>query len=117
MTGLTESLARFTAEPQFRELPDEAVRIVQSGFIDSIATMIAGEPEPVVAIVRRFVADKPTSARDAQVLLGSQWASSSDAALINGSAAHALDFDDVALGGHPSTVLMPAILAEGQRLD
>ena len=44
-------------------------------------------------------------------------AASADAALINGTAAHALDFDDVALGGHPSTVLMPAVLAEGERLD
>lgn len=117
MTGLTESLARFAADPQFREIPDEAIRIVQSGFIDSIATMIAGQHEPVVALVRRFVADRQSSARDARVLLGPDWASSADAALINGTAAHALDFDDVALGGHPSTVLVPAILAEGQRLD
>ena len=43
-------------------------------------------------------------------------ASSEAAAWINGAAAHALDFDDVALGGHPSTVLVPAILAEAQRL-
>ena len=31
------------------------------------------------------------------------------AALANGTAAHALDYDDVALRGHPSTVLVPAI--------
>ena len=43
MTGLTESLARFVANPQFREVPPEAIRIVQSGLIDSIATMIAGQ--------------------------------------------------------------------------
>ena len=39
-----------------------------------------------------------------------------EAAWINGTAAHALDYDDVALRGHPSTVLVPAILAEGQSL-
>jgi ABC-type dipeptide/oligopeptide/nickel transport system permease subunit len=33
-------------------------------------------------------------------------------AWINGTAAHALDYDDVGLRGHPSTVLVPAILAE-----
>ncbi len=30
------------------------------------------------------------------------------------SPAHALDYDDVALAGHPSTVLVPAVLAEGE---
>ena len=39
-----------------------------------------------------------------------------EAAWINGTAAHALDYDDVALRGHPSTVLVPAILAEGESL-
>jgi 2-methylcitrate dehydratase PrpD len=39
--------------------------------------------------------------------------SASDAALVNGVAAHVLDYDDVALAGHPSAVLVPAILAEG----
>ena len=39
-----------------------------------------------------------------------------EAAWINGTAAHALDYDDVAVRGHPSTVLVPAILAEGEAL-
>ena len=117
MTGLTESLARFVASPGFREVPPEAIRIVQSGFIDSIATMIAGQHEPVVEIVRQFVAERNSRAADARILLGSATAASADAALINATAAHALDFDDVALGGHPSTVLVPAVLAEGERLD
>ena len=36
------------------------------------------------------------------------------AALINGVAAHVLDYDDVSLDGHPSAVLVPAILAQGE---
>ena len=39
-----------------------------------------------------------------------------EAAWINGAAAHALDYDDVALRGHPSAVLVPAILAEAESL-
>jgi 2-methylcitrate dehydratase PrpD len=117
MVGLTESLSRFVANPAFGELPDEAIRIVQSGFIDTIATMIAGQNEPVVEITRQFVADRKSLARDARVVLGRDMAASADAALINGTAAHALDYDDVALGGHPSTVLVPAVLAEGELLD
>ena len=35
------------------------------------------------------------------------------AALVNGAAAHALDFDDVnlAMPGHPSVAILPALLA------
>ena len=112
MTGLTRSLAEFVHSPQFGTLPDRAVEIVQSGFLDTIATMIAGRHEPVVGIVRQFVATKGSTSRESSLLAGSERASSADAALINGTAGHALDFDDVAMGGHPSTVLVPAVLAE-----
>jgi aconitate decarboxylase len=93
------------------------VRIVKTGFIDNVGTMIAGRNEPVVRIVRQFVAARKSGVREACIVLGDETAASADAALINATAAHALDYDDVALGGHPSTVLVPAVLAEGQYLD
>ena len=114
MSGLTDSIAQFVSSRP--EVPEEAARIVRTGFIDSLATMIAGRNEPVVGIVRKFVAARGSSAQDARVLLGAERVAAADAALINGTAAHALDYDDVALGGHPSTVLAPAILAEGEHL-
>jgi len=42
-------------------------------------------------------------------------ATAPEAALINGTAGHALDYDDVGCRGHVSTVLVPAILAEAVR--
>ena len=116
MAGLTESLSRFIANPGFDTLPAEAARIVKTGFIDTVATMIAGRNEPVVRIVREFVAARKSGAREAHVVFGGAMAASADAALINATAAHALDYDDVALGGHPSAVLVPAVLAESQYL-
>jgi len=116
MTGLTESLSRFIANPGFETLPAEAARIVRNGFIDNVATMIAGRDEPVVRIVREFVAARKSGVREACVVFGAAMAASADAALINATAAHALDYDDVALGGHPSAVLVPAVLAEGEYL-
>jgi len=117
MSGLTAELAAFTANPQFPDLPPRAVEIVQSGFADTIATMLAGREEPVVRIAQDFIAARQSSAMEASLLFGARKAGSADAALVNGIAGHALDFDDVALGGHPSTVLVPAVLAEGERLD
>src|SRR3990167_7448943 len=114
MSGLTDSIAQFVSGGS--AVPEEAARIVRTGFIDTISTMIAGRNEAVVGIVRRFVAARRSAAREARVLFGAESAAAADAALINATAAHALDYDDVALGGHPSTVLVPAVLAEGQYL-
>ncbi len=114
MTGLTDSIAHFVSAGT--AVPGEAARIVRTGFIDTISTMIAGRNEPVVDIVRRFVAARRSAAKEARVLFGADSAAAADAALINATAAHALDYDDVALGGHPSTVLVPAVLAEGEHL-
>lgn len=117
MHGLTASLAQFASQPNFAPLPNRVVEIVQSGFIDTIGTMLAGRNEPVVRMAQSFVADKQSPVQEASVLMGSAQASAIDAALINATAGHALDFDDVALGGHPSTVLVPAVLAAGQHVN
>ena len=53
----------------------------------------------------------------ATLTFGTRKATAPEAAWINGTAAHALDYDDVSLRGHPSTVLVPAILAEAETLD
>ncbi len=114
MTDLTTALARFASTPPFASVPEPAAAIIRSGFIDTSATMIAGQSEPVVKIVRAHLGSRIGSTGEAAVVFGAARASAADAALINGTAAHALDYDDVALGGHPSTVLVPAVLAEGE---
>jgi len=116
MQGLTEQLAHFVARPAFDSLPGDAIRVVRSGFIDTIATMLAGRDEPVTRIVRDHVRAKRSNLTEATLLLGEERAGAADAALVNGVAAHALDYDDVALAGHPSTVLVPAVLAEAETL-
>ena len=116
MPGLTRSLAEFVHAPGLGALSGRAVEIAQSGFIDTTATLIAGREEPVVGMVTRFVAARGSAASEATLLAGTGRAASADAALINGTAGHALDFDDVAMGGHPSTVLVPTVLAEAEAL-
>ena len=114
MDGLTSRLAAFVAQPGLDRIPDEAARTIRSGFIDTLATMIAGRDEPVTKLVREHVRSKRSSLVEASLLLGEQRAGAPEAALVNGVAAHALDYDDVALAGHPSAVLVPTVLAEGE---
>jgi 2-methylcitrate dehydratase PrpD len=116
MQGLTSQLAAFVAQPGLDRIPDEAIRIIRSGFVDTIATLLAGRDEPVTKLVRDHVRAKRSSLAEASLLLGEERAGASESALVNGVAAHALDYDDVALAGHPSTVLVPAVLAEGEAL-
>lgn len=111
---LTRQLAAFVVDPAFGDIPAPARTIIRNGFADTIATMIAGTDEPVTRIVRDHVRNQRGGVAEASVLLGDERASAADAALINGTAAHALDYDDVALAGHPSTVLVPAVLAEAE---
>ncbi len=111
--ALTRSLAAFVADLKFEAIPEKALPVVRLGFTDSTGTMIAGSIEEAPKLLEKVLAP---GAGNASLYLAGPRIPAPDAALINATAAHALDFDDVALRGHPSTVLVPAILAEGESL-
>ena len=107
---VTRQLAAFVASMGTRnDIPAEAFEVAKLGFTDCVGTMLAGGIEDAPRIVREVL---KASAGPSSLLLGKDSAPAPEAALINGTAAHALDYDDVALRGHPSTVIVPAILAE-----
>lgn len=106
---VTRQLGEFVASMATRNIPAEAFEVAKLGFTDCIGTMLAGGVEDAPRIVRD-VLKAPGGA--SSLLLSEASAPAPEAALINGVAAHALDYDDVALRGHPSTVIVPAILAE-----
>jgi 2-methylcitrate dehydratase PrpD len=110
--GLTQKLAELAVSLRYEDLPREAVETAKRGMIDCVGVFFAGRGEPVV----RLLLDSVDPGTEAALLFGERKARSADAALVNGAAAHALDYDDVALDGHPSVVLVPTILAEGERL-
>ena len=112
--SLTRDLGRFVADAAFSRLPAEAIDVARIGFIDCIATMIPGARDPAPQLLRRAL--QPTDG-EASLYFSGERAPAPEAAWINGTAGHALDYDDVAsLRGHPSTVLVPAIVAEGETL-
>ena len=113
MPALTQQLGQFIADLSPNRLPEEAVRVAKMGFIDCIGTMIAGRKEDSVRIMTEVLAP---GAGDSTLTFGDRKGPAPEIAWINGTAAHALDYDDVGLRGHPSTVLVPAILAEAEHL-
>jgi 2-methylcitrate dehydratase PrpD len=113
--GLTQDIGRFVAGVRFERLPDGVVPIVATGFTDCVGVLLAGLSEEVTPIVARAaaIAYEPR----AIARLDGAAASAPDLALLYGTAAHALDYDDTALSGHPSAVLVPAILAQAAEVD
>ncbi len=113
--SLTAQLGGFVDAFTFADIPEEALGLVRGAFADTVAVIMAGIDEDAVRIVHLHAIENDAGS-DARVCLTDVGASSPAAALIGGTAAHALDYDDQSLSGHPSAVLVPAILAEGERL-
>lgn len=81
-------------------------------FCDTIGVILAGAPEPTAQIVRAI----GDGAGDCHVLGTRVRASAAEAALANGVAAHALDYDDMCFVSmaHPSCALVPAALVAAE---
>jgi 2-methylcitrate dehydratase PrpD len=109
---LLRALADRICNVTFDALPGEAVAMGKLAILDTIGVTLAGATEETTAVVaralRKSAADGP-----ALVFGGSERIDVLSAALINGVAAHALDFDDCSntLGGHPSSPILPALWA------
>lgn len=93
------------------EWPEAAVETAHRQFVDVIAVSVPGAAEPATRIVFETVkgwGDGPAVAIGLGGRLAPPWA-----ALVNGTAAHALDFDDNfdPAKAHATAVLVPAILA------
>ncbi len=113
MSSLTLDLGRFVAELNLRHIPAEGCAIARTGIADCFGVLIAGARGPEIALVDRELGVSSGASLASLIPSGAR-RSIESAALINGVAAHVLDYDDVALDGHPSAVLVPAILAQGE---
>ena len=109
MTIALELARRINALPYDR-LPPEAAHWAKVGILDTVGVTLAGSNDPSATIVATAIA----SGGGPSLVYGtSQRVNPLDAALINGTASHALDFDDCnnTLGGHPSAPILPALFA------
>src|SRR6516162_4699785 len=108
MTIATE-LARRIRAFTYDGLPDAALEWAKTGILDTVGVTLAGSAELCAQIMLRVC----TATGPALVFGSAQRVSVTDAALVNGTASHALDFDDCSntLGGHPSVPILPGLFA------
>lgn len=114
--GITRDLAARTCRYRYETLPQEAIAVAKQCILDWFAVTLAGAGEPLTRILTDELAQ---SGGEATLIGSSARARALDAALINGSASHALDYDDVnvAMSGHPTVAVLPAVLAQAEISD
>ncbi|OPC79650.1 2-methylcitrate dehydratase [Embleya scabrispora] len=112
-------LAAFAAACRDRPLPEVVLDDVTGRILDTVGNCLAAldldDPaEPHVAIAR--IAHRSGGAREASIPGSADRLPADRAALITGTLAHALDFDDTHLPSvlHPSASVVPAALAAGE---
>lgn len=110
---LTRMMARFAVAPH--DFPPLARARARDALADGIGCMLAGSREPLAAPLSAVLPsfEQPSEAFPALLIGLSRYAAPADAALFNGTVAHALDFDDTnhPAYAHPSAVIAPALLA------
>jgi 2-methylcitrate dehydratase PrpD len=115
MGSLTSDIGEFLASVAYEALPAEVFPMVRDAFTDTIGVIMVGIDEPVTEIVRSTLVHR-SGPEEARACLSSERVPAPGAALLAGAIAHALDYDDQSMSGHPSAVLVPAILAESEHL-
>ncbi len=111
---LAHELAQRIVALRYEDLPPEAIYGSRIAVIDTLGCMLAGAHEDTVRIVRESIG--ATAQGPCTIAATKLRASALDAALINGTAAHALDYDNGSnsMGGHASATMVPALVAAAE---
>ena len=113
----TRQLAERVVDTRTERIPEAARIVAAQALMDFIGVAIAGAREPLSNILAAEI-DAEGGHPQAQLIGCRGRASVRQAALFNGSAGHAHDYDDVhtAMTGHPTVPVAPAVLALAEHL-
>lgn len=121
-SGLTREVAAFVTQTRYSDLPADVVQMAKRCMVDGIGVMLAGSREPCAQIARRHAESFGGNSEARTWGEGSLGLPAPLAALANGIAGHALDWDDTALSReadrtvliHPTMQPLCAALAVGE---
>ena len=114
-TLLAQNFAEWAINIKFNDIPNSVIHDGKRALLDTIGVTIAGSNHEKVKAISssvKNVSGKCLIARNGK-------ASAIDAALINGMAAHVLDYDDTSYTGmiHGSAIIFPAIFSASQSIN
>ena len=111
MAAVTRELAAFVHDAPAGCASPRAADVVRQAMLDLFGVIIAGTDEEAGRLALDY-ARSQAAAGPAAVLGGGTRLSPALASMVNGTAGHALDYDDIGLGaGHISVAIMPAVFA------
>lgn len=115
--AVTRAVADELVARRIEQYPADIVELARQCVTDFLAVTLAGTRESGSQALAAELLDGRDGGGPATLIGLKQRASALDAALINGMAAHALDYDDVSLpmSAHPSVVILPALLALAEK--
>ena len=112
----TKKVAEFVAQTTYEDLPAKAIELAKQAILDSVAVTLAGSIEPAAQICAQMAREESTS-KDSSVFGQGFKTSCSQAALVNGTAGHALDYDyNFTYMGQPTSCLAAATFALSEKL-
>ncbi len=113
MVNLSEALASKALEVQYDDLPEDVRHWAKVSILDTFGVMLAGGAQPAVHMLERVIGGSPGACI---CVLSGRNLMPLDAALLNGMAAHILDFDasNATFSGHPVPQLLPAVYAAAE---
>ena len=101
--SLTRYVADFTLSLRHDDIPEAVRRVATEHILDGYGLALSGHDEEGHAIMRRYA--ERVSCAPEMVIFGTPLRSSAEvAALVNGLAMHAMDYDDTQLSTNPESV-------------
>jgi 2-methylcitrate dehydratase PrpD len=115
--SLTEQLAAYWSTARYGDLPPHVVDMAKSVLLDTLAVAVRGaESEAAIATRNGAAATLERNTGSASLWGTHLTLPPSAAALVNGTASHAYEFDDYGGCGHSGAVVVPAVCALAEKL-
>ncbi len=117
MTSITKLFGSYGFNTELNNFNEEMNFFGKMSILDWCGVAYAGKKEPVSKIVAEMVKEE-NGVNQARVITTGHNVSARGAALANGAAGHALDYDDThfLFVGHPTSSALPTTLALGEEL-
>jgi 2-methylcitrate dehydratase PrpD len=122
--GLTQEVADYVFKLSYKDIPADVTRLARGFILDGLGVALAGSIDECSRIVQAQVQEMGAK-KECAVLGTALSAPPAKAALANGVAGHALDYDDTQLSTskeavyglltHPTTPVLAAVLAIGEK--
>jgi 2-methylcitrate dehydratase PrpD len=116
LANATRDLAAFAASIRYEDLPDDVVQRIKTSALDSIGCCLFGATLPWTRRVQEMV-EEEGAAPVASLMGTGRRTSVANAVLVNATAGHAFELDDIHKESilHPGSIALPIALAYAER--